>query len=114
MNKTLDFNSIKKPTLTLTMPDEERTVIRVLTPTVELVEKLTANEKDLTKTLKTPDRDGVMAAFELAAEYISINKDGITVTAEDLRGKYNWGIDELIIFFSAYKDFVETIETAKN
>lgn len=114
MNRTLDFNSIKKPTLTLTMPDEDRTVIRVLTPTVELVEKLIANEKDLTKTLKTPDKDGVTAAFALAAEYISINKEGITVTAEDLRGKYNWGIDELIVFFSAYKDFVEAIETAKN
>lgn len=114
MNKTLDFNSIQKPTLTLTMPDEARTVIRVTTPTVALVEKLVANEGDLKKTLETPNREGVDAAFALAAEYISINKEGITVTAEDLRAKYNWEIDELIIFFSAYKDFVETLETAKN
>lgn len=114
MNKTLDFNSIKKPTLTLTMPNEERTVIRVTTPTVELVEKLAANEKELTKKLKAPDKEGVEAAFALAAEYISINKDGITVTAADLRGKYGWGVDELIVFFSAYKDFIETIESAKN
>ena len=36
------------------------------------------------------------------------------MTVDDLRGKYRMNLDSLIVFFSAYVEFVEELTKAKN
>lgn len=112
--KTLDFNSVQRPTLELTLKDDAHTVIRVCTPRTELVTRLSAQLSDLEDMMKKGDEAAVMTAFDLAAELISCNLDHLTVTGQELRGKYGLELDDAIIFFGVYLDFLAEIQNAKN
>lgn len=114
MAKTLDFNSVQRPTLVLTMKDQEKTKIRVGTPKESLIEELQTLSAELEEILKKGDGDSIQAVFDLAARLISCNRDYIKVTAEDLRDRYKMDLEDLIIFFSAYLDFIGEMQNAKN
>jgi hypothetical protein len=114
MKKTLDFNKLQRPTLELVMSDDARTVINVTTPSEALLEKIQANIDELEAAAKRNDIEGIKRSYILAAEVISCNLEGVTVTAEELRDKYKLGIDHAILFFSAYLDFITEIQNAKN
>lgn len=115
MAKILDFNALERPTLELTMKDQARTRIRVTTPTERLYERLLAASTELPSIRENKDASAIRATYDLAAELISCNLDGLTVTAEQLRDEYKltWDTD-LIVFFSAYLDFIHEIKNAKN
>lgn len=114
MKKTLDFNSVQRPTLELTMKDDAHTVIPVCTPREELIEKLSARLPEIQEMMSKGDNEAIKAAFDLAAELISCNRDNFAVTGEDLRQKYGMNLEDAILFFSAYLDFVGEIQAAKN
>ena len=114
MAKKLDFNSIAKPSLDLTMKDPEKTVIRVGIPTTDLVEELTSVVGELEQLVKSGDKAVVHAIFDMAARLMSCNRDGIKITAEQLQGVYALDLEEIVIFFSEYMDFIAEIKSAKN
>lgn len=111
--KVLDLNNVIRPTLELTMMDDDRTLLRVKTPTEGMVQELQAMHGDLAK-LETGDRDGVDMIYDLAARLLSHNRDFIKVTAEDLRGKYRVDLESLIIIYNAYLEFINALTNEKN
>ena len=113
-NKVLDFNAIQQPVLELTMMDQEHTVIKVGTPSVDLLEKLEANLPEFERIAKSGNKEAVQAIYDLAAQLINCNRSFITVTGAELLDKYKLGLDYMQIFFSAYMDFVTEIYNAKN
>lgn len=113
-NKTLNFNQIQRPTLTLTMMDENKTTIEVTTPTMGLLEELEAALPEFTTVAKSGNKAAVQAIYDLAARLINCNLSFIEVTADDLLGKYHMGLDYMQIFFSAYMDFISEIYKEKN
>ena len=114
MARKIDFNSIVKPMLEITLRDEARTVVHVTTPTEGLVEKLAANADQLRAAVNGGTAEAIKAVFELTAELVNCNLDGIRVTAEELRDKYGLKLFDVIIFFNAYMEFIEDIKNAKN
>ena len=114
MPQVLDFNSLQRPTLELVMPDENKTKIRLICPTENLVERLEAGMKELTEIMNKKDAHSLAACYTLAADLFSCNDTGLQVTAEDLRDKYRLGLDALVVFYSAYIDFINEIKNAKN
>lgn len=114
MAKKLDFNSIKKPTLEITMKDDAATLFRVTTPREECVERLEAMGKELKEIVDRGDRAEARAVYELAAELFGFNLDNIPVTAEDLRDVYHLDLEDLVVFFSTYMDFITEVSAAKN
>lgn len=113
-NKALDFNSLQRSYVRLTMADANRTEIMVTTPTEALMEKLEAVGPELQAICKTGNREAINAIYDLAAELISCNRSGLTVSAEDLRGNYNLDLESMIVFFKVYMDFINEIYNAKN
>jgi hypothetical protein len=115
----LNFNTIRRPVLELTMMDEAKTNITVTTPNEGLVEELEVMLPELKDALAPGDENAVNTAYDLAARLISCNKEGLQVTVDDLRGKY-WpkdrqaNMENLVFFFSAYMDFIAEINSAKN
>lgn len=115
----LNFNTVNRPTLELTMMDEAKTVITVTSPNEGLVEELEATMPELQKVFEPGDQGTVEAAYDLAARLMSCNKEGLQVSVADLRGKY-WPEDAitnmlyLTMFYSAYLDFIQEINNAKN
>lgn len=110
----LDFNAIKRPTLELTMKDKKHTIIRVTTPKESSIERLDAMGKELREIVDNGDRAETKAVFELAAELINFNLDDLTVTADELKSVYKLNLEDLVVFFAAYMDFITEIEKAKN
>lgn len=114
MSKKLDFNTVTRPVLELTMMDDERTVINVTAPTEGLVEELTSIAPHLNEIKNSGDAESIAAIYDLTARVMSCNRSGVTVTADELRGKYKINLEALIIFFAAYIEFIDEITNAKN
>ncbi len=113
MGKVLDLNSVQRPTLDLTLMDDNKTMLRLGMPTESMVNELQNMQPEL-KKMETGDRDAVELIYDLAARLISCNRDHIKVTAEELRTKYRVDLESLLIFFSAYLDFINEITNEKN
>lgn len=114
MAKVLDFNTIERPVLELVMQDDERTHIKVSTPTESLVEELAALAPQMDKVLQSKDADTIKAVYDLAARLINCNRSFIKVTPEDLRDKFHMNLESLIIFYGAYVEFINELTNAKN
>lgn len=114
MAKTLDFNSIKRPSLTLVMQDEEKTRIDVTVPTEGLVSELIAAAPELEAVVKNGDNESLRAVYDLAARLISCNRGGVVVTGDDLKEKYNLDLEAIVVFYGVYTDFINEIANAKN
>ena len=114
MAKTLDFNKVRRPVLSLIMQDDAQTQINICTPTERLVEELQEALPELEPILSSGDRNSIGVIYDLAARLINCNRSFITVTPEELRGKYRMDLEMLLIFFGAYVDFINEIANAKN
>jgi hypothetical protein len=114
MAKTLDFNKIEQPTLVVVMRDEAQTKLSITAPSEALIEKLEANLGDIKEACSGKNREALDTAFDLAADFMSCNKEEIQLTGEELRGKYNVSYTMLLAFFVAYLEFIDEIKNAKN
>lgn len=114
MAKTLDFSKLNAPVLPLVMMDEDRTVVKVSTPSEALIEELERELPALEPELKKGNKEAVALCYDLAARLINHNRSFITVTAEELRTKYGLELFHLLAFFQAYIDFIGEITNAKN
>ncbi|MBR5862250.1 MAG: hypothetical protein IKZ08_02875 [Bacteroidales bacterium] len=114
MARVLDLNTAARPTLELTMQDEDKTLFRVSTPTEGLLEELKSITPEMQAVIEKGDEQGVKEIYELAAKLISCNRDFKKVTGEELRGKYRMDLESAILFFNAYLDFINELTNAKN
>ena len=110
MAQVLDFNKVKKTYLTITLNDEKKTKLLVMTPTKKLLTELSAMLPD--NSDEVPDEEDLNALFELAARLMSRNKAGVHVTGDQLAEILDF--EDLIIFFNAYTEFVSAAASEKN
>ena len=114
MAKILDFNAMEQPTLEVVLRDEARTKITVTAPTLALIEKLQANKDIIKAVCSTKDEKALKEAYSLAAELMSCNQEGINLTGEELRTKYDVSYVLLFAFLVNYMEFIDEIKNAKN
>lgn len=114
MARILDFNKFEQPSLPLVMKDADHTKFTVIAPSLELIQKVEANQEDIVTALEKGDEDSLAKAWDLAAELISCNEEGRQVTAEELQEKYGMNYVMLFAFFKVYGELVDEIESAKN
>ncbi len=114
MAKGLNFRNFAQPTLPINMNDAEETLFTVTQPTVELVERLEANKDEIVAAFEKGDRDSLGELWSLAAKLISCNRECRQVTAAELKGRYGMGYEMLLAFFTAYGEFIDEINSAKN
>ena len=114
MAKSLNFRAFAQPTLKITMNDAEETVFTLTAPSVELVERLEANQTVLVETFNKGNRESLDEIWKLAADLISCNRECRQATVEDLKSKYGMNYRMLFAFLEAYGEFIAEIEEAKN
>ena len=114
MSKVLDFNDLMQPTLVVRMQDDDKTVIHVGPPTVDLADELRNNAEQLQKALAGNPEETRPVVYNLAARLINCNLDGVTVKAEELPVKYRMSQEALSIFFEAYVEYLGEISNEKN
>lgn len=109
MAQTLDFNKVKKNYFTVTLNDENRTRLMLMTPTKGLLEELGTM---LPQGDDVPTEEDLIALYDLTARLMSRNKTGIRVTGEQLAEILDF--EDLILFFTTYTDFIKQLANAKN
>lgn len=109
MAKSLDFNKIKKNYLNITLNDENQTKLSVFTPTKILMSELMSNLPD---DMSNTSEEDLAELYDLSARLMSRNKQGITVTGEQLEEILD--VEDLVIFFNAYTDFITELMNEKN
>lgn len=115
MAKVLDLNDVQQlPTLELTLQDADKTTLLVTIPTEGLINELESSGPQLTAVLSKGTKEGVDMAFDLAARLISCNRNGRTITGQELREVYGMRFETLLVFYSAYMDFIDEVKNLKN
>ena len=114
MAKGLNFRNFNQPTLPINMNDAEETLFTCIAPTVELVERLEANQDAIIAVFEKGDRESLEELWKLTADLISCNREHRSVTVEELKGKYGMSYQMLFAFITAYGEFIDEIESAKN
>ena len=112
--RTLDFNAIMQPTWEIKLKDAAKTVVHLVAPTVELVDRLSTVAPELQKVAEAKDGRTTKAVYDLIADILSCNDDGYTFTAEELRDKYRMSLIDVAKFTSMYFEFLNEIKDAKN
>ena len=111
---TLNFNRYRPPIMEVELLDKNRTIIHITPPTVDLQEELRASQNDLSALLTGGDEEKRKALFDLAARLMSCNRNWLKITPEQLQKKYNIDVEDLVIFYEQYTEFITRIEHAKN
>ena len=113
MEKIVDLRTLQRPTMKLVLLDEANTTIRVAPPTLDMMDML----KEMQARIDAADADNEKAEavlYELCAFIFSNNRDNLTVTAEELRGKYGVDPEAAELLFMEYLGFIEELKQGKN
>ena len=114
MARLLDFNTVEVQTLDIVLRDDARTKVHLRYPTEGLVQELIRISPEMHKVLETGDSESLNLTYDLVARLINCNRDGIKVTGEELRTKYNMDFEMIIVFCTNYLDFLKETTDAKN
>ena len=112
MANTLDFTKIKKKYLTVTLADEQNTVIMIGMPTKAIMDELTALKSMLENMEGDPDNETMGELYEACAKVMSRNKTMKKIEKEHLEKIFDF--EDIIIFFNAYMDFINALALEKN
>lgn len=110
---SLNLNTAKRPVFALTLMDEEETTIHVKVPSMDLFNELKASAAELDR-LNDGDPEAEDMIYDLTARLLSCNRENLKVTAEELRGKYNLELEDLLLVYGSYMGFLADIKTEKN
>lgn len=113
-NMKLDLRALEQPTLELTLLDDAATTLHLTIPETSLVEKLMAIAPELKAIQQSQDDDSIQKLYSFAADLISNNEEGVTVTAEELNDVYKLRFVHLVFIFRDYLKFIRGIENVKN
>jgi hypothetical protein len=112
--KMLDFNAIQQPEWAIKLKDDNATVVTLTTPTERLLERLVTVAGELKEIKDSGEERSIAKVFELIAELMNNNLDGLKFTSESLRDKYRMNFYDAIFFVRQYLVFINEISEAKN
>lgn len=110
----LEFNKYRPPILRVHMMDDDHTILHIVPPTVALQEELRSVSDTLASLLCGGEEDQRKGLTNLAARLMSCNRNGVSISADDLIKRYNLDTADLAIFYDRYVEFLTNIENAKN
>lgn len=113
MAKTLNFNTMQKKYMTVTLPGK-KSAIMIGTPTKSMLKRLTDLNVDQDVDIEgmKNDMDILDELYDVCSKIMSKNKGGVTVTADFLSEELS--LEEVIIFLREYMIFVRESINVKN
>lgn len=109
----LNLNTAKRPVFTLTLMDDDETTLHVKVPEMELFKEIQAMASEL-DALNDGSSEAQDAIYDITARILSCNRERLMVTADELRGKYRLGLEEVLLVYGSYTDFLADIVQQKN
>lgn len=113
MSKAINFNTIKKQYLTVTLADEKKTTLMIGTPTKAIMDSLFLLQSSFEALQEDENNlEATDSIYEACAKIMARNKGGIKITKDYLSEVFD--VEDIILFFNAYTDFVSEIANVKN
>lgn len=109
MAKTLDFNTLKKQYLTVTLTDEEKTKVMIIPPTKKVLNDFLSMKESLSGDIGDQAIDEL---YGLVAKLMSHNKVGKVITKETIESTMD--VEDIIVFIRAYTEFIAEVTNSKN
>ena len=106
MSKVLNFNTLKRKTMTIIMNDEEQTKLSICVPKKEMLDNMIAL-KDVKE-----NEESVNMLYEVCAELINNNREGKAYTVEELKEMLEF--EDLLVFVQYFTDFINEVQSSKN
>ena len=113
MAKPLNFNNLKKRYLSVTLADENQTTLFIGMPSKVIMDNLTLLQASLESIRDNEnDADAIDDMYDACAKVMSRNKAGIRIDKEFLENLFD--MEDIIVFFDAYMNFVTEVTDQKN
>lgn len=114
----LNFNSVKKKHLTVTLNDEENTTLLIMSPTKRIMDSLVSIE-NLIRSSEDVDTDDneqideqIDELYQLCTSIMNRNKGKIKISKNQLEEFFD--IEDIMIFLKAYMSFIGSQIPEKN
>ena len=111
MAKTLDFNALKRQYMTVILPNDNKTTLRVGVPSKAAMDHLASIQDKLSDGTATEEL-AKEELYNVCAELMSYNLLNIVVTADDLKSCIDF--DDLVFFVRALTEFIRGLTSEKN
>lgn len=110
------FENLRQPQLIYELKDKHNTVLHIVPPIKELVDKMRANLSNVLDVLNGENDAAVrQEIYTLAAHVMGCNLDGLQIKdGRDLAVTYGMSVVDLVDFFTQYSDFLNCLEQEKN
>ncbi len=113
MAKSLNFNNVKKQFFTVTLADEKNTTLMIGTPTKAIMDDLTLLQKSMESVNDdNSNNEATDDLYNACARVMSRNKAGVKITKEFLSEIFDF--EDIILFFTAYMEFIDEVIASKN
>ena len=113
MAKSLDFNKVKKQFLTITLADEKNTTLMIGTPTKAIMDDLMILQNSMSAVSDNEtNNEATDDLYNACARVMSRNKAGVKITKEFLSEIFDF--EDIILFFTAYMEFIDEVIASKN
>lgn len=110
--RTFDFNAIEQPQLAITL--RCGMILHLELPTVSHIERLQAEVPKLRETISDGDLGRINKYYEILADLMSCNAEGMRFTADALEQEYRITMCDMVAFYAAYMQFIDEVKSAKN
>ena len=113
MAKSLNYNNVKKRYLNVTLADAKNTVLMVGMPTKAAMSRLFAVQERMDEVEGTNLSEELLDdLYAVCAAALSRNKTGVVIHQAELEELFD--LDDIMLFFDAYLDFVGEAASEKN
>ena len=113
MAKTLDFTTRKKTYLTVKLDDKKKTVLLIGTPNKEVLTEFLGIQERFDAEDEA-DKETINDLYNVCARVMSFNKGGINITPDYLSKECKFDIEDIMVFFRGYSEFLESVTNVKN
>lgn len=110
MGKTLDFNKLKKQYMTVTLADENNTVLMIGTPTKAILDNFLSLKDSL--SAENMGDDAIDELYDICTQIMNRNKTGVKVTKAMVYELFDF--EDIIYFIRGYSEFISEVSNSKN
>lgn len=110
MSRNLDFNTLKKQYLPVTLNDEKKTKLLLTTPTKSVLDDF-IRINDYIGEENVGD-EAIDELYRVIARVLSHNKAGTRITKETVEELLDF--EDVIVFIHAYTAFIDDVVNSKN
>ena len=112
MAKGLNFNTLKKTYLPVTLKDDSIPTLLITTPTKKDMDLLVEMNNKLQDASIDQEVGGIDELYDICAKLMSRNIGNVTVTTEQLEECMD--VEDIIIFLTTYTAFINEVTGLKN